>query len=114
MDIKYFHQNKKDNTDCMNKFLIVDLERRICNTHNIGFKILDYFAKEQLSFETVKLGALAEYKFKGRTFLLLKPNTYMNFWKTVHYWMDKKISLENIFIVMIILLFGTIRIKPRK
>jgi PTH1 family peptidyl-tRNA hydrolase len=56
----------------MNKFLIVGLGNigaEYVNTRHIGFKILDYFAKkEQLSFQTVKLGALAEYKFKGRTF----------------------------------------------
>jgi peptidyl-tRNA hydrolase len=48
MDIIYFHQNKKeDNTDCMNKFLIVgNIGAEYVNTrHNIGFKILDYFAK---------------------------------------------------------------------
>jgi PTH1 family peptidyl-tRNA hydrolase len=55
----------------MNKFLIVGLGNigaEYVNTYNIGFKILDYFAKKELSFQTVKLGALAEYKFKGRTF----------------------------------------------
>jgi PTH1 family peptidyl-tRNA hydrolase len=34
--------------------------------HNIGFKIVDFLAKENVTFETVKLGALAT--FKGRTF----------------------------------------------
>jgi peptidyl-tRNA hydrolase len=56
----------------VNKFFnsrIRNIGAEYVNTrHNIGFKILDYFAKEQLSFQTVKLGALAEYKFKGRTF----------------------------------------------
>jgi peptidyl-tRNA hydrolase len=43
------------------------------------FKIVDFLAKkENVTFETVKLGALAKYTFKGRTFFLLKPNTYMN------------------------------------
>ena len=69
---------KEDNTDCMKKFLIVGLGNigaEYVNTrHNIGFKIIDHFAKkESISFETVKFGMLAEYKFKGRTFLLLKP-----------------------------------------
>jgi PTH1 family peptidyl-tRNA hydrolase len=66
-----------------NKFLIVGLGNigaEYVNTrHNIGFQVLDFLAdKESLSFETVRLGALAQYKFKGRTFFLLKPNTYMN------------------------------------
>jgi PTH1 family peptidyl-tRNA hydrolase len=67
----------------MKKFLIVGLGNigaEYVNTrHNIGFKIVDFLAKkENVTFETVKLGALAKYTFKGRTFFLLKPNTYMN------------------------------------
>jgi PTH1 family peptidyl-tRNA hydrolase len=57
--------------------------------------------KEQLSFQTVKLGALAEYKFKG-TFFFLKPNTYMNLSGTVQYWMDKEnISQTSLSLLMI-------------
>ena len=67
----------------MMKFLIVGLGNigaEYVNTrHNIGFKVVDFLAKKEgVNFETVKLGALAEYKFKGRNYLLLKPNTYMN------------------------------------
>ena len=105
-----------------NKFLIVGLGNigaEYVNTrHNIGFKIVDFLArKEGVSFETVKLGALAEYKFKGRTFFLLKPNTYMNLsGKAVHYWMEKeKIPLENILVITddLNLSFGSIRIRPK-
>jgi PTH1 family peptidyl-tRNA hydrolase len=112
----------EDNTDCMKKYLIVGLGNigaEYVNTrHNIGFKILDYFArKEGISFETVKLGALAQYKYKGRTCLLLKPNTYMNLsGKAVKYWMDKEnIPLENLFVITddLNLSFGTIRVKPK-
>ena len=113
---------KEDNTDCMKKFLIVGLGNigaEYVNTrHNIGFKIIDHFAKkESLSFETVKFGMLAEYKFKGRTFLLLKPNTYMNLsGKAVKFWMDKEnIPLENNLVITddLNISFGTIRIKPK-
>lgn len=117
------HEHQKNNIESVsNKFLIVGLGNigaEYVNTrHNIGFKILDHFAKkEQLSFQTVKLGALAEYKFKGRTFFLLKPNTYMNLsGKAVQYWMDKEnIPLENIMAITddLNLSFGTIRIKPK-
>lgn len=112
----------KDKTDYMKKFLIVGLGNigaEYVNTrHNIGFKVLDYLAKKEgLDFQTVKLGSLAEYKFKGRSFFLLKPNTYMNLsGKAVQYWMEKEnIPLENLFVITddLNLSFGTIRIKPK-
>ena len=116
-------EQQKNNIESVSKkFLIVGLGNigaEYVNTrHNIGFKVLDHLArKESIPFETVKLGALAEYKFKGRTFLLLKPNTYMNLsGKAVKYWMDKEnIPLENIFVITddLNLSFGTIRIKPK-
>jgi PTH1 family peptidyl-tRNA hydrolase len=118
----FFKKQTQDTSAGMNKFLIVGLGNigaEYANTrHNIGFKILDYFAKkESLSFETVKLGALAEYKAKGKTFLLLKPNTFMNLsGKAVKYWMDKeKIPCENILIIAddLNLSFGTIRIRSK-
>jgi peptidyl-tRNA hydrolase, PTH1 family len=117
------HEHQKNYMKSVsNKFLIVGLGNigaEYANTrHNIGFKVLDFLAKkESLSFETVKLGALAEYKFKGRTFFLLKPNTYMNLsGKAVQYWMGKEnIPLENILVIAddLNLSFGTIRIKPK-
>lgn len=117
------HEHQKNNIENVsNKFLIVGLGNigaEYVNTrHNIGFKIVDFFArKEGVSFETVKLGALAQYKFKGRTFLLLKPNTYMNLsGKAVQYWMDKEnIPLENILVITddLNLSFGTIRIRQK-
>jgi PTH1 family peptidyl-tRNA hydrolase len=106
----------------MKKFLIVGLGNigaEYVNTrHNIGFKILDHFAKkESLLFQTAKLGDLAEFKIKGRTILLLKPNTYMNLsGKAVKYWMEKEnIDKENILIITddLNLSFGTIRIKSK-
>ncbi|MFV5687624.1 aminoacyl-tRNA hydrolase [Flavobacterium sp. ZT3R25] len=117
------HEHQKNNIKSVsNKFLIVGLGNigaEYVNTrHNIGFKIVDFLArKEGVNFETVKLGSLAEYKFKGRTFLLLKPNTYMNLsGKAVQYWMDKEnIPLENILVITddLNLSFGAIRIKPK-
>jgi PTH1 family peptidyl-tRNA hydrolase len=115
-------EKAEDNIPNMKKFLIVGLGNigaEYVNTrHNIGFKIVDFLAKkENVTFETVKLGALAKYTFKGRTFFLLKPNTYMNLsGKAVQYWMDKEnIPLENIFIITddLNLSFGTVRIKPK-
>ena len=106
----------------MKKFLIVGLGNigaEYVNTrHNIGFKILDHFAKkESISFQTAKLGDVAEFKIKGRTLILLKPNTYMNLsGKAVKYWMEKEnIEKENILVITddLNLSFGTIRIKTK-
>lgn len=117
------HEHQKNNIESVSKkFLIVGLGNigaEYVNTrHNIGFKIVDHLAKKEgVQFETAKLGSLAEFKFKGRTFLLLKPNTYMNLsGKAVQYWMDKEnIPLENLFVITddLNLPFGTIRIKPK-
>ena len=65
------------------KYLIVGLGNigaEYDNTrHNVGFEILDELAaSREVSFKNDQLGAIAEFKFKGRTFILLKPNTYMN------------------------------------
>lgn len=106
----------------MKKFLIAGLGNigvEYENTrHNIGFKILDRFAaKEGLTFNSGKFGNLTEYKFKGRLFFLLKPNTYMNLsGKALKYWIEKEnIPLENILVITddLNLAFGTIRIKPK-
>ncbi|EDP97273.1 aminoacyl-tRNA hydrolase [Kordia algicida OT-1] len=113
---------KIEETDPMKKFLIVGLGNigsEYENTrHNIGFKIVDFFAKkEELTFKTDKLGDLCTYKFKGRTFIFLKPSTYMNLsGKAVRYWMTKeKIPVENILIITddLNLEFGTIRVKTK-
>jgi PTH1 family peptidyl-tRNA hydrolase len=117
-----FKKNKQEDTIPMKKFLIVGLGNigsEYANTrHNIGFKILDYLAnKESISFQTVKLGEIAELKIKGRTLLLLKPNTYMNLsGKAVKYWLEKEnIEKDNMLVITddLNLAFGTIRIKTK-
>ncbi|MGY0390985.1 aminoacyl-tRNA hydrolase [Bizionia sp. KMM 8389] len=106
----------------MKKFLIVGLgnigEKYDNTRHNIGFKVLDFLAeKEDLTFTTNKLGDLTTYKFKGRTFILLKPSTFMNLsGKAVLYWLTKeKIPLENVLIITddLNLPFGSIRVKTK-
>lgn len=71
--------------------------------HNIGFDVLNFLAKEEgVSFNTNTLGDLAEIKHKGRTLILLKPNTYMNLsGKAVKYWVEKhKIQPENLMVIV--------------
>ena len=108
--------------ELMKKFLIIGLGNigdKYTNTrHNIGFKILDEVAEEHnVTFETEKLGDVATFRFKGRTFVLLKPSTFMNLsGKAVKYWMDKEnISVENILVVTddVHIDFGTIRVKAK-
>lgn len=115
--------NKKaEEIPAMKKYLIVGLGNigpKYENTrHNIGFKVLDYLAEqESLTFETNKLGDVATYKFKGRSFILLKPSTYMNLsGKAVNYWLQKeKIPLENLLVITddLNLPFGSIRLKTK-
>ncbi|RZW55731.1 MAG: aminoacyl-tRNA hydrolase [Flavobacteriaceae bacterium] len=104
----------------MKKYLIVGLGNigsEYANTrHNVGFQILDHFAaKEEVSFQTVKLGDIATVKLKGRSLICLKPSTYMNLsGKAVVYWMNKeKIDPKNLLIITddLNLPFGTIRLK---
>jgi PTH1 family peptidyl-tRNA hydrolase len=104
------------------KYLVVGLGNigadYINTRHNIGFKVVDQLARaENADFQTVKLGSLAAIKIKGRTVLLLKPNTFMNLsGKAVKHWMEQeKIPLENILVITddLNLAFGTIRIKPK-
>lgn len=120
--IKSIFTTKNNTIPDMKKFLIVGLGNigsEYDNTrHNIGFKILDKLAtNKNITFENKKLGAISQFRFKGRTFILLKPSTYMNLsGKAVKYWMTKeKIALENVLIVCddINISFGTIRLKGK-
>lgn len=104
------------------KYLIVGLGNigpEYENTrHNIGFKILDALANaSSIFFEPNKLGDTATLKFKGRTFILLKPSTYMNLsGKAVNYYLQKeKIKPENLLVITddIALPFGTLRLKGK-
>lgn len=86
--------------------------------HNIGFMILDALASaSNISFTVDRYGSVAEYRFKGRTFVLLKPSTYVNLsGKAVNYWLQKEsIELCNLLVMSddLALPFGTIRLRPR-
>lgn len=103
------------------KYLIVGLgnigDEYAATRHNIGFKILDAFAKaSNISFTTARYGDVAYMRLKNKQLVLLKPSTYMNLsGNAVRYWMDhEKISLDNLLVVVddLALPFGAIRIKP--
>ena len=123
--LKWFFRHKIHTEalpDMSKKYLIVGLgntgSEYVNTRHNIGFKLVNHFAKTRgIVFETRKLGALANYNFKGRKFLLLKPNTFMNLsGKAVKYWMEKeKIPMGNLLVITddLNLPFGTIRLKTK-
>ena len=86
--------------------------------HNIGFQILDAMAiASNIDFKDRRYGFIAEYKFKGRTFLLLKPTTYVNLsGRAVNYWLKKEnVPIENLLVLVddLALPFGTLRIKAK-
>jgi PTH1 family peptidyl-tRNA hydrolase len=104
------------------KYLIVGLGNMGAdydNTrHNIGFDVVDALAKEfEVTFKNDHLGDLAEFKHKGRTFILLKPSTFMNrSGKAVRYWQQKlKVQPENLLVVLddLNLPFGKQRLRGK-
>lgn len=103
-------------------FLIVGLGNigvEYANTrHNIGFKVLDAYAKaSNTSFISGRYGSTAEVSHRGHKLTLLKPSTYMNLsGKAVNYWMQNlKIKQENILIVLddLALPFGQLRMRKK-
>jgi peptidyl-tRNA hydrolase, PTH1 family len=86
--------------------------------HNIGFIVLDALARaSNIVFGDRRYGFVAEYKFKSRTFILLRPSTLVNLsGRAVNYWLKKEdIPLSNLLVICddLALPFGTIRLKAR-
>lgn len=84
--------------------------------HNIGFDVVDYLAKEkEVIFSSKRYADMAEFKLKGKTFILLKPTTYMNLsGKAIKYWLDKEnLPYENLLVITddLNLALGKIRIR---
>ena len=102
------------------KYLVVGLgnigQEYAATRHNIGFRVLGALAEaSNISFTTVRYGAMATLRHRGRTVLLLKPSTYMNLsGKAVRYWMEQeRIPRENLLVISddIALPFGTFRMR---
>lgn len=119
--LKSLFTTKQEEPDLM-KYLIVGLGNMGADyddtRHNIGFDVVDALAKEfEVTFKNDNLGDLAEFKYKGRSFVLLKPSTYMNLsGKAVRYWLQKKkISKENLLVVLddLNLPLGKIRLREK-
>jgi PTH1 family peptidyl-tRNA hydrolase len=104
------------------KYLIIGLGNigdEYANTrHNIGFVIADAFAFDRkVEFATGKYASVARASMKGRTFVVIKPTTYMNLsGKAVRYWMTKENILpENILVIMddFALPLGSLRLRKK-
>lgn len=85
--------------------------------HNIGFQVLDHLASSaEVRFGADRYGDRTEFRHKGRTFILIKPSTFMNLsGKAVRYWMDQEnIPADRTLVITddLALPFGAIRIKP--
>ncbi|MFA6677787.1 MAG: aminoacyl-tRNA hydrolase [Bacteroidales bacterium] len=86
--------------------------------HNVGFSILDVCAQaSNIVFETKRYGDVAELRYKGRIFILLKPSTFMNLsGKAVNYWLQKeKIPIENLLVIAddMALPLGKLRLRKK-
>ncbi|WP_143307641.1 aminoacyl-tRNA hydrolase [Chitinophaga vietnamensis] len=85
--------------------------------HNIGFDVADAFvAKHGATFHNDRLADVAECKWKGKTFVVIKPTTYMNLsGKAIKYWLDKeKIPIENLLVIVdeLALPLDVMRLRP--
>jgi len=71
--------------------------------HNIGFDILDALAgASNISFKDKRYGFVGEMKHRARTYVLLKPSTFMNLsGNAIRYWLKKlKLPQENLLVVV--------------
>jgi PTH1 family peptidyl-tRNA hydrolase len=102
-------------------YLIVGLgnigEEYADTRHNIGFMVLDAWAKASNAvFTPQRYATRADVKFKGRTFMLVKPSTYMNLsGKAVNYWIQAtQVPIENVLVLVddLALPFGKLRLRP--
>lgn len=89
------------------KYLIVGLgnigSEYADTRHNIGFRVADALVSElKGTFESKRYGQVAEVKYKGRTLIVLKPNTYMNLsGKAVNYWLqESKLDTAHLLVVL--------------
>jgi peptidyl-tRNA hydrolase, PTH1 family len=85
--------------------------------HNAGFDVVDFLCKSlEGEWRSDHHGERAEVKWKGRTLILFKPNTYMNLsGKAVRYWLQKeKLLPENSLVICddLNLDYGKLRLRP--
>ena len=104
------------------KFLIVGLGNigaEYDNTrHNIGFEVLDQWAKKhEAEWESGRLANVAKFKFRGKQIICVKPTTFMNLsGKAVKHWMSaERIQPKNLLVITddIAIDVGKLRIRGK-
>lgn len=102
------------------KFLVIGLgnpgSEYAGTRHNIGFSVLDVLAaRHNATFAPDRYADRAEFRHKGKTFICLKPQTFMNLsGKAVRYWMEQEgVISERAFVITddLALPFGKIRLR---
>lgn len=86
--------------------------------HNIGFHVLEVLAGTSSAFFIPERYAdRAEFRHKGKIFVLIRPTTFMNLsGKAVRYWMGKEnVPAERLLVITddLALPFGKIRIRGK-
>ena len=86
--------------------------------HNIGFDVCDELARRyEAEWKVDTLGSLARFRHRGKTFVLLKPSTYMNrSGKATHYWLEKeRLDKGRLLVVVddLALEFGVLRLRGK-
>ena len=104
------------------KFLVVGLgnpgQEYAGTRHNIGYDVVDAWAQASTArFSPDRYGDRAQITLKGRTIVLIKPNTFMNLsGKSVAYHLEKeRIDPAQLLVITddLNLPFGTIRLKEK-
>lgn len=102
------------------KQLIVGLgnpgQQYLMTRHNIGFMALDRLAGRE-SFQAAKYGEKCEIRHRGRVYVLLKPNTFMNLSGKAVAWhlQQEKLKPDQMLVITddIALNFGTLRLRAK-
>jgi PTH1 family peptidyl-tRNA hydrolase len=109
----------------MTKFVVVGLgnpgAQYYATRHNVGFRVVDraleLMGGENDKFQAARYAEIVEIKFRGRTILLVKPQTYMNLsGKAVAYYLnDRKVERSNLLVVTddLALPFGAVRLRKQ-
>ena len=83
--------------------------------HNVGFQVVEARKGPSTAFASARYAEVAERRIKGRTLLLLKPQTFMNLsGKAVRYWMEhENIPADRMLVITddIALPFGKLRLR---